>query len=98
MPGVAGFTVSISFQFKDGPFYTVDMECSGVYRTCVGDYRLYCLGMIFTPMHVAASQFLFIYSFEQDILKPVLQESLSAKIHFGRVHMKPGYVHICQLS
>eukprot|EP00112_Aurelia_sp_Birch-Aquarium-sp1_P018619 Seg4460.2 transcript_id=Seg4460.2/GoldUCD/mRNA.D3Y31 product=Gephyrin protein_id=Seg4460.2/GoldUCD/D3Y31 len=27
---------------------------------------------------------------EMDILKPVLQESLSAKIHFGRVHMKPG--------
>eukprot|EP00794_Sanderia_malayensis_P019900 gene19900-21844_t len=27
---------------------------------------------------------------EKDILKPVLQEKLGAKIHFGRVHMKPG--------
>lgn len=27
---------------------------------------------------------------ELDILKPVLEESLLAKIHFGRVHMKPG--------
>ena len=57
----------------------------------MGDFRLILLGMIFAPMHVAVSEFLFIL---QDILKPVLQESLSAKIHFGRVHMKPGYVHM----
>lgn len=28
---------------------------------------------------------------EKDLLKAVLQEELSAHIHFGRVFMKPGY-------
>lgn len=29
------------------------------------------------------------------MLKQVLEKDFSATVHFGRVHMKPGYVSFC---